>query len=403
MKGKFKHTEIGWIPEDWEVKKLGEVFNITAGGDFKKSQSSNYKNEKFVYPIYSNSLSNNGLYGYANYYTNEAGAITITARGTIGKAKYRDHKFTAIGRVLVLNPKNDIDGFYISEFINNRIKFILEVTGVPQLTAPQVSKYHVVLPPLPEQRAIAQVLSDTDALIEKLEQLIAKKRNIKTAAMQQLLKPKEGWKYTTVEKLGKPYGGLSGKSKVDFKDGNCPYIPFMNVLNNPIIDTSYLEFVKIKAGENQHKAEKGDLFFNGSSETPEEVGMCSILLEDIPNLYLNSFCFGFRLFKEEKNDGLYLSYFFRSSYCRKIFYNLAQGATRHNLSKSNFLKIEIQIPKPEEQIKIATIIRDMDKEIEALEKQLEKYKMLKQGMMQVLLTGKVRLIENGELRMVNCE
>ena len=89
---------------------------------------------------------------------------------------------------------------------------------------------------------------------------------------------------------------------------------------------------------------------------------------------------------------MYLAYFFRSSYGRKIFYILAQGATRHNLSKSNFLKIEIQIPEPDEQVKIATILRDIDDEIQELEKQLEKYKMIKQGMMQSLLTGKIRLV-----------
>lgn len=389
----YKKTEVGIIPEDWLLSNIGEVFKVTAGGDFKENESSDYKDERHPYPIYSNALKNFGLYGYSSYYTSEANCITITARGTIGFAKYRDHNFTAIGRLLVLMPKNknDIDCFYISEFINNKINFILEVTGVPQLTAPQVSKYFIPLPPLAEQTAIATVLRDTDALIQKLEQLIAKKRNIKTAAMQELLKPKEGWKWTTIEKLGKPFGGLSGKAKADFIDGNCPYIPFMNVMSNPIIDTTYFDYVKISATENQNKAEKGDLFFNSSSETPEEVGMCSVLLEDIPNLYLNSFCFGFRLNKEEKNDGLYLAYFFRSSYGRKIFYILAQGATRHNLSKSDFLKIEIQIPEPDEQVKIATILRDMDNEIQALEKQLEKYKMLKQGMMQVLLTGKIRL------------
>jgi type I restriction enzyme S subunit len=134
------------------------------------------------------------------------------------------------------------------------------------------------------------------------------------------------------------------------------------------------------------------LFFNGSSETPEEVGMCSVLLDDVSNLYLNSFCFGFRLFNQEEAQGLYLAYYFRSSYGRKKFYILAQGATRHNLSKSNFLKIEFKIPKIDEQRKITEIIRDMDIEICELEEMLEKQKMLKQGMMQVLLTGKIRLI-----------
>ncbi|TXJ00019.1 MAG: hypothetical protein E6Q32_07220, partial [Neisseriales bacterium] len=118
----------------------------------------------------------------------------------------------------------------------------------------------------------------------------------------------EDWEVKKMEDLGKPYGGLSGKSKIDFVNGEFPYIPFMNIMLNPIINTSYFDYVNIGSNEVQNKALKGDLFFNGSSETPEEVGMCSVLLEDIPNLYLNSFCFGFRLNKDSKENGLYLSY-----------------------------------------------------------------------------------------------
>ena len=116
---------------------------------------------------------------------------------------------------------------------------------------------------------------------------------IKQGAMQRLLQPKEGWEVKKLGSIGKPYGGLSGKSKSDFEDGKFPYIPFMNIMSNPIIDIDYFDFVKVGIDESQNKAIKGDLFFNGSSETPEEVGMCSVLLDDIPNLYLNSFCFGF--------------------------------------------------------------------------------------------------------------
>ncbi|TXI99688.1 MAG: restriction endonuclease subunit S, partial [Neisseriales bacterium] len=168
--------------------------------------------------------------------------------------------------------------------------------------------------------------------------------------------------------------------------------PFMNIMLNPIINTSYFDYVNIGSNEVQNKALKGDLFFNGSSETPEEVGMCSVLLEDIPNLYLNSFCFGFRLNKDSKENGLYLSYYFRSSEGRKLFYSMAQGATRYNLSKSNFNRMEVTLPKPAEQVEIANILTDMDAEISSLETKLDKYRKIKLGMMQNLLTGRIRLI-----------
>jgi type I restriction enzyme S subunit len=296
-------------------------------------------------------------------------------------------------------PSKELSPKYALQFLKQKCLFFFieklsqRSGGQTGIDIQELKKYPFPFPPTKtEQTAIAEALNDTDALIIELEKLIAKKRNIKHGAMQKLLKPKDGWDWTTVEILGKSYGGLSGKSKSDFKDGNCPYIPFMDIMSNPIIDKGYMDYVKISASESQNKARKGDLFFNGSSETPEEVGMCSVLLDDIPNLYLNSFCFGFRLNKELNTDGQYLTYYFRSNYGRKIFYILAQGATRHNLSKSSFLKIEFQIPKPEEQTRIAQILSDMDAEIEALEKKLDKYKMLKQGMMQNLLTGRIRLI-----------
>jgi len=176
----------------WGVKTIEEIFDVTAGGDFKKEFSSEIKDETHKYPIYSNSLADEGLYGYCSYYTSDENCITVTARGTIGFANYRDHKFTAIGRVLVLRPKVEVDCFYVSEYINNKINFVLEVTGVPQLTAPQISKYSISLPKTKtEQTRIAQILSDMDAEIEVLEKKSEKYKMIKQGMMQNLLTGKK--------------------------------------------------------------------------------------------------------------------------------------------------------------------------------------------------------------------
>lgn len=257
----------------------------------------------------------------------------------------------------------------------------------------------VQFPSLPEQRAIATALSDVDALLNSLDALIAKKKAIKQGAMQQLLTGKQRlpgfkgeWDVKTMRQLGNVYGGLSGKSKADFGSGNARYIPFMNIMQGPVIDTTFLDSVRVGSTEAQNKALKGDLFFNGSSETPEEVGMCSMLREDITDLYLNSFSFGFRLNKELKADGTFLSYWFRSPAGRKAIYSSAQGATRYNLAKSNFLRLEVPYPKPEEQTAIATVLSDMDAELAALEARRAKTALLKQGMMQELLTGRTRLV-----------
>ena len=405
----YKKTEVGIIPEDWNTPCIRDFTDILSGGTPSTKMpeywggkirwmNSGELNLKRVYEV-EGRITESGLKNSATkLIPPKCILVGLAGQGkTRGTVAINYVPLCTNQSIAAILPSKEFDEDYLYHNLDLRYKELRSLStgdgGRGGLNLTILRNLPIPLPPtLAEQTAIATALNDADALIQKLEQLIDKKRLIKTGAMQELLKPKEGWEWTTVGQLGKPYGGLSGKSKSDFIGGNYPYIPFLNIMNNPIIDTTNFDYVKIGNSESQNKALKGDLFFNGSSETPEELGMCSVLLHDISSLYLNSFCFGFRLNKDLKNDGLFLSYFFRSSFGRNIFYTLAQGATRHNLSKNNFMKIEFQIPTPEEQVKIALVIRDMDNEIEALEKQLEKYKRLKQGMMQNLLTGKIRLV-----------
>jgi type I restriction enzyme, S subunit len=148
----------------------------------------------------------------------------------------------------------------------------------------------------------------------------------------------------------------------------------------------------VKPTESQNQVARGDLFFNGSSETPEDVGMCSVLAQVVQDVYLNSFCFGFRFREGAPTDGLYFAYFFRSREGRELLKSLAQGATRYNLSKKALLKTAFPLPEAPEQTAIATILSDMDTEIATLESKLAKARQLKQGMMQELLTGRIRLV-----------
>lgn len=151
-----------------------------------------------------------------------------------------------------------------------------------------------------------------------------------------------------------------------------------------------LEYVEVGQSESQNQIRKGDLFFNTSSETPEEVGMCAVLMTDVTNVYLNSFCFGFRLFSDDY-DPLFLSYLFNSSIGRKIMSILAQGATRYNLSKGSLSEAKVKLPPIAEQIALATTLFEMDCDISVLEKKCNKVCRIKQGMMQQLLTGTIRL------------
>jgi len=261
-------------------------------------------------------------------------------------------------------------------------------------------QFKIPLPPtLAEQEAIAGALSDADELIESLEKLIAKKRQIKHGTMQELLTGKrrlpgftEKWETKRLGELGATYGGLTGKTKADFGKGEARYITFLNVMNNVRIDLDQVDAVDVRAGEHQNAVRNGDLFFNGSSETPEEVGMCSVLLDEVENLYLNSFCFGYRLFADNSADRLFLTYYLRSGVGRKLLFSLAQGATRHNLSKTALMAVAMKLPPLNEQSAIAAVLSDMDAEIAALEAKLAKARQIKLGMMQELLTGRRRLI-----------
>lgn len=400
LRAGYKMTEVGVIPQDWEMKELGEICYTSKSRINPITSRLSYKCIELEHL----SQGSGTLLGYADS-KDLLSQKSIFTKGDVLFGKLRPYlrKFlfaefegVCTTEIWVLQASSNTCNRFLYQLIQS--DKIIEAanlstgTKMPRAEWKTVSATKIPVPSKSEQTAIATALSDADALISSLEKLIAKKRNIKQGAMQKLLAPKEGWEVKRLGSIGRPYGGLSGKSKPDFADGKFPFIPFMNIMINPIINTSYFDYVNIGSNEVQNQAIKGDLFFNGSSETPEEVGMCSVLLEDVPNLYLNSFCFGFRLNKDSKANGLYLSYFFRSSEGRKLFYSMAQGATRYNLSKSNFNKLELYLPAPEEQIKIANTVTDMNNEIAALEKKLEKYRKVKMGMMQNLLTGKIRLV-----------
>lgn len=199
------------------------------------------------------------------------------------------------------------------------------------------------------------------------------------------------WKITSIDKLGKCYSGLSGKSADDFGTGSSYYITFLNVLKNIKVDMNALEKVSVLSGENQNAVKKGDLFFNTSSETPDEVGMCAALLSDLNNVYLNSFCFGYRLYDTSVLSPLFASYFFNSIYGRQLMSLYAQGSTRYNLSKSSFIKMEIPVPSIKEQQTIASVLSDFDEHIDNLSELIEKKKAIREGTLDDLISGRTRI------------
>lgn len=154
-----------------------------------------------------------------------------------------------------------------------------------------------------------------------------------------------GVEFKTLEDLGTFYSGLSGKSKDDFSDGNAKFITYVNVFNNPAVNLAVDTFVKVDPTEKQNAIKFGDVLFTGSSETPDECGMSAVVTEDVTeNIYLNSFCFGFRLFDSEVFLPDFLKHLFRSQNLRKQISQTASGVTRFNVSKKRFAKILIPVP-----------------------------------------------------------
>lgn len=416
----YKQTELGIIPEDWEIVNLGWVVKINGRIGFRGYTVADLVPKGFGAITLSPSNIINNHIDYTNctyiswYKYNESpeiqvqnGDILLVKTGsTFGKSalvKDLPEKATINPQLVLLNAFK-CDNKYLSyviahDIIQNQIHADVVGGAIPTLSQEKISNFFFFIPKKQEeQRAIAEVLNDIDGLIAALDKKIAKKRLIKQGAMQQLLTGKkrlpgftDPWVEKKLGEIGYTYSGLSGKSKDDFGQGNAKYITFLNVLTNPILKENLFESVKIRENELQNRTQFGDLFFNTSSETPEDVGTCAVLLSHYKELYLNSFCFGYRL-TDNNVVGLYLAYYFRSKLGRQLMTTLAQGATRYNLSKELFNSSRIILPETkDEQIAIATVLNDIDKEIADLEAKCDKYRLLKSGMMQKLLTGQIRL------------
>ncbi len=414
VKSGYKQTEIGVIPEEWDIKHIGEFTDATAGGTPSTSRPE-YWNGNILW-MSSGELNNRRIYdvvgritqiGYNNSSTHLIPEMCVLI-GLAGQGKTRGTvainyvKLCTNQSTAAIFPSKNHNSEYLYQNLRNRYEELRDLSsgdgGRGGLNLRIIKSLPCAFPSLSEQKCIAEALSDADSMIFSLEKLIAKKKAVKQGAMQELLTGKKrlpgftgDWSGYRIGKMGDFYSGLSCKSKKDFDCGEAHFITFLNVLSNIKVDTSILARVNVKANESQNVVQKGDLFFNTSSETPEEVGMCAVLDEDLQDTYLNSFCFGFRLLDNTHNP-LFLSYYLNSSIGRKIMSILAQGATRYNLSKNNFADTIVLLPSKEEQTAIASILSDMDNEIEALEQKLAKTRQLKQGMMQQLLTGKIRLV-----------
>ena len=274
--------------------------------------------------------------------------------------------------VFVLQANDNIESDYLHYVIANDkfINFVMSgAKGVkmPRGDKKQMKTYSLSLPQIQEQHKIARLLSLLDERITTQNKIIDKLQSLIKGLNDTLYAQHGDEVMTSFAELGTSYSGLSGKSAQDFGSGK-PFITYLNVYSNNIINENDFQYVVIKDGEKQNIVEYGDVLFTLSSETPNEVGIGSVFLGK-KKVYLNSFCFGIHITNKEVAFPPYLSYYVSSTAFRKFLYPYAQGSTRFNLCKADFENASIKLPTLENQKRIYSILEHIDCKIE-IERQL---------------------------------
>lgn len=431
----MKQTEIGLIPDDWEVKTLEEIcipkgiVRGPFGGALKKSVfvSKGYKVYEQRNAIYKNITD-------GNYYINESkynemirfsvtrGNFIISCSGTIGRIfRIPNNYYKGIinQALLKLTINEDIiDPSYFCAYFDSdcyQQKIIDDTQGGAMKNLVGMEKFRKTcfpLPPLPEQQRIAKALSDVDALISTTEKLLQKKKNIKQGTMQELLTGKkrlpgfaksnntkmtelgeipEDWEVNRLGELGSFKNGIS-KASEDFGFG-FPFVNLMDIFGiTKISETNHLGLINSNIIEqNSYSLKEGDVLFVRSSVKLEGVGLTTVIKKDLDKTVYSGFILRFREIGNELTTD-FKEYVFYNKVFRDSLISSSTVSANTNINQPALKTLIIVYPSSkEEQNAIANVLSSMDKEIETLNTKLEKYRNLKTAMMQQLLTGKIRL------------
>ena len=412
IKEEYKQTEIGVIPMDWELKEFVEVIDGFSSGqtpyraitDYYKGDIPWITSGELNYNVITDTIEKITIEGVkaAHLKTLPIGtflfAITgLEAAGTRGSCGITGIKATTNQSCMALYPKKGLlttpylYHYYVRYGDELAFKYC-QGTKQQSYTGAIAKKLPIIVPPsIKEQTAIADALSDADGLITGLEKLIAKKRNIKQGAMQQLLQPKEGWE---VKKLGDVLKNtqLGGNYPNSEKISNSPLIKMGNIQRGFISINKIEYIIDSYKSEERDRLKYGDVLFN-TRNTLELVGKVSVWRDELPKAYFNSNLMRFEFNSNLVSSNFFMSYLLNTKDSIARLKDIATGTTSvAAIYTRDLVKIEIPLPNLAEQTRIATILSDMDAELSALEQKLEKYKKVKLGMMQELLTGKTRLV-----------
>ena len=252
--------------------------------------------------------------------------------------------------------------------IMKRKSIEVQGTSIKGITSLEIQKIILHIPSLQEQHKISDLFQLIDKRIAVQSKIIEKYESLIQAMCDTLIERETQQVTLSFGDFGQSYSGLSGKSAEDFGDG-YPFITYMNVYQNQIIDSTDVGLVKINETEQQSVVRYGDILLTLSSETPEEVGMGAVYLGETYPLYLNSFCFGIHITDEAKIYPPFLAYYVSSQSFRKAVYPLAQGSTRFNLQKSDFMKKKFSFPVIEKQRIIYSFLKNYSDKL-IVEKQI---------------------------------
>ena len=396
--------------EDWEQRKLGELVDRVV--------RKNTNNESTLPLTISAQY---GLVDQITYFNNRVASrdvsnyyLVLNGEFAYNKSTSDGYPFGAVKRLdlyekgvlstlyIVFAPKKEqqIDSDYLTVFFDTDRwhKGVAERAaegarnhGLLNISAEDFFDIDLSVPKdIVEQKQIGAFIRQLDNLITLHQRKYEKLKNIKKSMLEKMF-PKNGsnvpeirfkgftdaWEQRKLGEVGKTYSGLSGKTKDDFGHGEAKFVTYMNVFSNSVCLPNMTEAVEID--DKQNKVLFGDVLFTTSSETPEEVGMSSVWLENAENIYLNSFCFGYRPTKEF--NPYYLAYMLRSPSIREKITFLAQGISRYNISKNKIMDIEIPIPSIVEQKQIGEHFRTLDSLITLHHRKLEKLEQIKQAML----------------------
>jgi type I restriction enzyme S subunit len=394
--------------EEWELKKLGKIAKVSSGGTPSRAQS-NYWNGNIPW-VSTTLIDFNTILESNEFITNDGlanSSAKLFPKGTLLMAMYGQGKTR--GKVAILGieattnqacgaivPNNDkLNELFLFQNLAGRYDEIRDLSnqgGQENLSGEIIKNILITLPTLPEQQKIATFLSAVDEKLQALKQKKSLLEQYKKGVMQKIFsqelrfKDDNGnaftdWEEKKLGEIGETYNGLTGKTKEHFGNGK-PYIQYKQIFDDSKIDISRFELVEINSTEKQNKVLFGDIFFTVSSETPHEIGMSSVLLDEIEELYLNSFCFGYRANSLETLSPYFSKYLFRSELFRNEIIKLAQGSTRFNMSKIQLMKIAIKVPCHEEQIKIATFLSTIDDKVNQCQTQITNTEFWKKGLLQ---------------------